>query len=245
MDCEACAATLDLHPLCYLSRSMECATMIMRDQPVLASISLDDLVTQCRAERSAYRTHNVTDAPACVELFRRAFTDDQDAWAAVYTLFEPLMRSWIGVQRTVDPEDVLQEALLAFARWAPNHPELLAGEEVNRLLAFLRQCTKTALLTQLRKIKRHTDISFEHVEFPTPVNHQDAVEARLVVYDRIHQLLTTAQERLVFNELLVYGLKPQDILRRHATMFHDMETLRQVIQRVMRRLRKDRDMQEL
>jgi DNA-directed RNA polymerase specialized sigma24 family protein len=217
----------------------------MREHNPVSQAQIDDLIARCQEERRAYHQTGSPGSPACVELFRRAFAGDQDAWTAVQGVFEPLMRAWIGTQQHVDPDDVLQEALIAFARWAPQHPELVTGDEVSRPLAFLRQCTKTALLMQLRGARRRAHLSLDGLNHPLPHDAADAVETRLVLHDRTRQLLVTPQERLVFDELLVYGLKPQDIFRRHPDQFPDLETLRTVIQRVLRRLRKDPVIQEL
>lgn len=206
---------------------------------------LSDLVLSCQEERRAYRSAGIAESPACVEIFRRAFGGDQEAWAAIRHAFEPLMRAWVGVQHAVDPDDVLQEALLAFARWAPQRPELVAGDQLGRPLAFLRQCTKTALLMQLRSARRQPHLSLERLSLSLPHDPSESIDLRLAVYDRIRQLITSPEERLVFDELLVYGLKPQDIFQRHRDRFADMDGLRTIIQRILRRLRNDSAMQEL
>jgi DNA-directed RNA polymerase specialized sigma24 family protein len=217
----------------------------VEEQNPVSHAQINELIAHCQAERRTYHQTGSPASPACVELFRRAFAGDQDAWAAIQAVFEPLMRAWVGVQHHVEPDDVLQEALIAFARWAPQHPELVAGDEVSRPLAFLRQCTKTALLMQLRSARRRAHLSLDQLNLPLSHDVADAVETRLIVHDRTRQLIVTPQEQLVFDELLVYGLKPQDIFRRHPDQFPDLETLRTVIQRVLRRLRKDPMIREL
>lgn len=206
---------------------------------------LGALVEQCRLERRGYSAAGADVSPACVELTRRSLAGDQEAWAAFSALFEPLMRAWIGVQQTIEPDDVLQEALLAFARWAPAHRELTSGEELGRALAFLRRCTKTALLTQVRKAKQPPWISLDSATAPAPHNDPAAVERRLVIGERLGHLLATDTERLVVQELLIDGAKPRDIFARHGERFGSIEELRVVIQRVVRRLRNDGELQEL
>ena len=204
---------------------------------------LTELFVQCQHERSAYTTVGIAASPACVELVRRAFAGDQAAWALLRQLFDPLMRAWIGVQRHVEPEDVLQEAWFAFARWAPTHTDLTAGDDLGRVLAFLRQCTKTALLTQLRK---HKQPAYCALDDRTGVQDTvTATERRLIIRERITHLLVTADEHVVFQELLVDGRKPQELFVRHPEHFATMESLRITIQRVLRRLRKDPDLNDL
>lgn len=207
-----------------------------------AETPLPDLFAASRRERHA--PHG-SGSPACAELTRRALAGDEAAWALFRQLFEPLVRSWIGVQRHVEPDDVLQEALFAFARWAPAHRDLTAGGDVGRALAFLRQCTKTALLMQLRSARRPSHLPLEAVAAAAPEDSVAAVEQRLVIHDRAAELLTTEQERIVFRELLVNGRRPQEILEAHPEMFGAMAALRVCIQRVLRRLRKDLELSAL
>lgn len=215
---------------------------VMLERPHYSETALPELLAECQRERRSYSASGVDAAPACVELTRRTLAGDQQAWALFQTLFEPLMRAWIGVQQQVEPEDVLQEALFAFARWAPAHADLTAGVDLGRALAFLRQCTKTALLTQLRKAKQPAYIPIDQVAIETPYNAVEAAERRLVIQERMAHLLETDQERLIFREMLVNGRKPQDLFASYSTEFETIDGLRVAIQRVLRRLRKDEDL---
>ena len=199
---------------------------------------LDQLFEVCLRER---RGAHADSSPACVELTRRTLAGDEAAWGLFRRLFEPLMRSWIGVQQHVEPDDVLQEALFAFARWAPAHADL-AGGDVGRTLAFLRRCTKTALLMQLRKTSRPPYLPLDAVQIAATDDGVVAAERRIMIHERAAQLLTTEQERIVFRELLVNGRKPREILAAYGDEFVAMDVLRGCIQRVLRRLRKDLDL---
>lgn len=218
----------------------------MSSRDSLSKWSVPEVLSHCQHERTVYRQEQVTASPACVELFRRAFAGDQEAWAAVHTAFAPLVRAWVGVQQRLEPDDVLQEAFIAFARFAPNHPQLVMNDELGRVLAFLKQCTKTALLMILRKLKSGPDIVEDDVaEQATPRHDITAVEDRLALYERIHQLLNTDEERLVFTCRFVYDMKPQAILATHSHRFADMQQLNTVIQRIVRRLRQDDELKQL
>jgi hypothetical protein len=204
-------------------------------EPRLDQRQLDEVIAGCREERSAYRRADVATSPWCIELFRRAFARDQDAWAALCTTFEPLVRAWVGKQRLVEPDDVLQETFLAFARYAPNHPDMVAGEELDRVLAFLRSCAKTALLNLLRQQHDEEDLDQQVVPAPS----QGDVEIREAVRERLHVLLETEDERRVFFLRFECGLKPQQIVERYRQQFPDLAALYDLIQRITRRLRKD------
>lgn len=112
--------------------------------------SLAALVAACQRERSAYYATSTAHSPACIALFQRAFDGDQAAWAAIYTLFDSQMRAWVGQQQQLEPDDVVQDAWRGFAHTAPQRPTLLATDDLSPLLAYLRTCTKNALLMLLR-----------------------------------------------------------------------------------------------
>lgn len=217
----------------------------MSSRDGLSQWSVGDVLARCQHERTAYRQERITTSPACVELFRRAFGDDQEAWAAVHAAFAPLVRAWIGVQHRLEPDEVLQESFLAFARYAPRHPDLVIGNDLSRVLAFFRQCTKTALLMILRKLKTAPDtVAVDAADQLTTHGIAD-LEYRLAMYERVRQLLTTDEERLVFTCRFVYDMKPQDILAAHRETFGDMQQLNTVLQRIVRRLRQDQELRQL
>ena len=51
--------------------------------PDLSQPPLEEIVRRCGQERSRYRARATPDSPWCVELFRRAFTEDEAAWSAI------------------------------------------------------------------------------------------------------------------------------------------------------------------
>jgi DNA-directed RNA polymerase specialized sigma24 family protein len=206
------------------------ATAARLDQP-----HLDEVIARCREERSAYRSTGARTSPWCMELFRRAFVQNQDAWAALQATFEPLVRAWIGKQQLVEHDDILQETFLAFAHYAPNHPDLVAGDEPDRVLGFLRRCAKTALLTLLRHYHDEDELNEQVVAAPTT----DDAEIRATIRERLGQLLETEEERRAFYLRFECGLKPQQIVALYSQQFPDLAILYDIVQRITRRLRKD------
>lgn len=57
---------------------------------------LDDLVTCCQSERTVFRQTGEQRSPCCMELFRRAFAGDQDAWTEVVRIFNRMLYQWVG-----------------------------------------------------------------------------------------------------------------------------------------------------
>lgn len=206
------------------------------------------IVGLCQQERQpTYLSNHPRSSPACVELFRRAFTEDQEAWHALQATFAPLMQKWVGVQRQVEPTDVMQEALLAFYRSAPKAPGLLTSDDLGPVLTYLRRCVKTALLSLLR----HTH--YQQVTLSIEVMHEllaaeDAIQqsdVRLTLQKRLTELLESEQERLVFYLRFTGNIGPKQIYAEHPDAFIDYTEVATIIQRLSRRLRKDEVLQSL
>jgi|GEM_PF-1466934 len=195
----------------------------------------------CRKERSTFKTNGEQQSPSCVELFRRAFAADQEAWSAVHNAFESLVKNWVGVQNRVEPEEVVQDTFLQFFRYAPKQPSLVATEQLGSLLAYLKQTAKTALLMALRKAKkREQQVSVDSVAaLFVSSNDNTEMDLRISLGERIDALLEDQKERLVFHARFILNIGPKDIYDQYETHFEDYKEVATIIQRLTRRLRKD------
>lgn len=206
--------------------------------------SVDEVIRNCQCEQ---QRRIKDESPWCVELFRRAFANNDEAWSGIRMLYEPLMRSWIGVQSVVDTEEVLQEALLAFSRFAPQQPSLVEDNNPGRVLAYLRTCVKTAIISLNRREQRQAIAGYlDEINEPvTPYNISDNVQLAMVLQERIEALLIDEEEKFVFSLRFIYGMKPQDIINTYSDRFSDIKYVYTIIQRVVRRLRDDTGLQKL
>lgn len=219
----------------------------------LSASSLQEVIAACQHERSLFRSHAEDTSPACIEVFRRAFAGDQDAWTAIYTTFNSLMRGWIGVQRVVDPEEAAQEAFRAFAQHAPQSLNLNISSQLAPVLAYLRRCTMTAVLRLLREVQVSQQLyaQFHIVEIEAIeeyVAHQNLDEdtiTRLVLRERVAALLFSDEERLVCTECLINGHKPAELAALHPELFTDVKVVYGIEQRIIRRFQKDLAIREL
>ena len=184
---------------------------------------------------------------AAVAVFRQAFAGDTEAWATIYTQYTPLVRHWIGVQQVIDPEEVAQEAWMAFARYAPRHPSLVQEESPRRVLAYLRTCVKTAIVTLCRREKRHAITAYlDDVDSVLPVDSMDsAMVQRMAIQERVQQLLMDDDERFIFHLRFVSGMKPQAIAAAYPERFSDVKIVYVLIGQLVRRLRADHILQSL
>lgn len=182
-----------------------------------------------------------------MDLFRRAFAGDEEAWTVLQIRYTPLIRHWVGFQQQVEFEDVMQEAWIAFYRYAPLHPSLVCDDTPERVLAYLRTCVKTAVISLNRRERRYAFMQrLECTDAaPLPYDNHTNVLLRIVIGNCVQRCLLTDEERLAFHLRLVCDIKPRDIAAMHPLQFTDVEHVYTVIQRIIRRLRADPTLQSL
>lgn len=204
---------------------------------------LEPIIACCQAERSTFRQAGERRSPCCVQIFRRAFAGDQQAWMAIDTIFHPIIHKWVidalsatGNPHLLDAEtlqDVIQEAKSILGRVGPSRPDLFIGDELGRLLKFWATCTKRAVLMQLRWQRRHMgdDIPLE------PYHALPASDSDLAIslQELLATILLTVEERLVFDLLMVQGYKPAEIAARFPERFAEVGQIYALAQRIRRR----------
>lgn len=210
------------------------------------AIPTAELRVLCEKERNAYREFSLDDSPACAELFRRAFRHDEEAWFVIQALFMPLLKSWASVQSTLDQEDIIQDALTEFFRFAPNSSTLVVDNRIGPVLVYLRSCVKSSLKKQNRK-RRFLEYSLDDSTIFLPDSHDQASEFELcqILQDRLDKLLHDETERLVFQLRFVEKMSPREIFEQHPELFSSIDEVYQIIQRIIRRLRADKILKSL
>lgn len=219
---------------------------------------LTALIDRCQKERSQFQKSGTATSPACLEIFRRAFTnakDHQAAWNAIHIIFEPMMRKWgnamidktISEQAEIDLDDILQKAFLAFVRHAPQGADLLNHDSLGPVVQYLKKCTQSACLTTKRKYHGLTPPTSleEFFEIHTQIDETAQANLRIDLKERLDELLENPIERLVFELRFECNVKPQEIFASYPDLFPIYQDVATVIQRLTRRLRKDPVLQNL
>ncbi|MEM7129091.1 MAG: hypothetical protein AAF702_22355 [Chloroflexota bacterium] len=212
--------------------------------------TIQDVIECCQQERGQYR-RGIKPSPCCVELFRRAFDGNQDAWAGIERIFKPLMSKWIAGQNKVDVDDALQDAWISFFRAAPRQPSLVETDQLGSLLKYLQRCAKTSVLRLHRGKKINPDDIpvDEQVNLPVhlPDNETTIIqnEFQETLQERLDTLIQPGKEALVFELRFELGIKTQQIFDENQDLFEDYKEVAAIIQRLTRRLRKDPDLVEL
>jgi hypothetical protein len=218
----------------------------VKENNTFAFKSAAEVKELCQLERRSYRnTHNIH-SPACVELFRRAFNRDQQAWTAVVDTFQPEVQTQIKrvcdesnlPENLLDLESVVQEVFANFAKSAPKRAgDLVATDELGRIIQYLKRCSKTQLLQAWRKQRKEGKLS------PVDPNTlEDSADLRLALEQRLEELLKDEKEKVIFTDRFVLRMKPGEIAENNRELFADIGEVYTIVQRLTRRLREDKEL---
>ena len=185
--------------------------------------------------------------PWCAELVRRAFADQDEAWTVVYDLVEPIMRRWVRFVSDLDQDEVIQEAFVAFYRFAPRRTSLIADDQLGRVLAYLRRCVSTTTASLRRRESRHTEVipldeSNDHIwyeELFTNVIPSDDLPLQIA------QLQLTPREQVILQHRFLEGVPPRQIATRFPNYFANVQAVYTVVQNLKQRLRQTSVVQSL
>lgn len=185
--------------------------------------------------------------------------------------FEKMMISWIGVQQDVEQEEALQLAWLDFSRSAPKRPELVNTDNLAPLMEFLKRSAKTAVLQLRRAQKRQawavsldlltaaTDQGSDdgssqsrrdqqrlHEVLEDSQRWTDAVEVRLILQQRLNELVQDRLEQKIFDLFYCLHIPQKEIVTiLSSPAIPDDKAVAQVIQRIKRRMRQDETLRSL
>ena len=205
-------------------------------------MNVEQIILTCQQERQAYSQTNNATAPICIQTFRLAFSGDAQAWTCLYKVFKSQIKQWIGTQSILDPEDVLQDAWLSFARYAPRSKTLTATDSLGPVLSYLRRCVKTTLVDQMRALKRRPQaiVPIDMIDEPVTFNDPaDQVTSSVTLQDRIDHLITDETEKLLFQLRIVCHMPPREIFAQHPDRFKDRRDITIRTFRLIHRLRQD------
>ncbi|WP_298490249.1 RNA polymerase subunit sigma-70 [uncultured Chloroflexus sp.] len=209
---------------------------------------LDDLVTCCQTERTAFRQTGEQRSPCCMELFRRAFAGDQDAWTEVVRIFNRMLYQWVGrVNYRLDNDELqtaIDEAWVGLHKGGTKHASLTATDNLAPLLEYLKTCVERAVLQMRRKKDRWSRYKLldteRHIAYSLPVDTVRVSEI-LAYIERVF----TAKDCLLFELVFFQGYKPFEVVESHPDLFPDQQSVYQALQTLRRRLRHDPVFREL
>ena len=211
-----------------------------------SDLPLADLVRCCQRERDSFSKSGERSSPCCMNLLRRAFADDQDAWYHVIEIFQPLIRQWI--QRVCvkfpdlidehDRTEAADDAWLKLKKGVDRQSHLLQGDDLGTPLAYLKKCAERAMLSLLRRKHKGREQSADNTQYPDRSNELSDPETRIALSQRLEKV-PSEDELIVIEYIFLKGYKPQELLELFPERFPDVNRIYQIRQNVIRRLRND------
>lgn len=217
---------------------------------MIEEVSVSRLAHLCGEETARYLRREPYAERYCFELFRRAVAErDDEAWAAVYGQYVPVVRRWLGAR----PDDGDEVTAAAFERfWRAVDGEKFARfNSLAAVLQYLKMCALTARLDAARSARTssveeqlgqeaHLISAAENVE-EAVAERADATELWRVVQG----CLNDERERLAIYLSCVVGLSPRDICARHPHAFPQVAEVYRLKRNVLDRLRRAPELKAL
>ncbi|MCW1967135.1 MAG: hypothetical protein KIH69_003305 [Anaerolineae bacterium] len=203
----------------------------------MMTLSVDQLSAHCAQEANKYLRNQNSDDRFCLELFRRAaLQNDEAAWGAVLAQYKNQIYTWI--KRTAqylpdeDYDDLWAMAFEKFLRYAPDVIRQTSSLAV--VLGRLRDCATGTAIDYLRSSHfKHTRPDISHIK-PTQPAQEDADEAEVTALERKMQMpsfesendcadlrekiMSIAQktcrteiDRVILSEIYVYDKPPREV----------------------------------
>ncbi len=223
----------------------------------LLHLPIDNVIAGCAWESQLSQAQELG---YCWELFRRALDEkDEVAWEGVLFQYKALLLKWIhgafpGIGED-EADEVFQETTVIFWQSLGRHGDGAVARKfahVGVLLKYLRCCSITAAQTLRRKQIRYSRVEAVWCDLEQLSNSDESrsLETRVLEALSREQTLHQVQEwvsrsvqdkkeqdvlRLTFEE----NLKPAEIAARHPTEFPTAHEVCKVLERVLKRARRN------
>lgn len=226
--------------------------VIQKPELDLTTLHISSLAHLCRQATDRYFQQEAYDDSYCLELFRRAIQEkDEAAWVVVLDQYSSLVRSWVQRHYSFpaadeEPDFFVNRAFdnlwSAFSR---NPDKLQKFRNLKSLLQYLKLCTHTAVQSYVERKMPPRSITQSEQPLDTVAERVDSINSvddnivAGIVWKYVVESLKTEQERVIAREFLLHDIKPQEIFARHKDLFADVSQVRRVKGNLMTRLRRN------
>ncbi len=211
-----------------------------------------DLTVRCREEVERFLLGSKIESTHCYDLFRMACVQgDQRAWDAVYTTFSFLVRRWVS-KNSLYPasgesmDSLVNRAFFTFSRYVT--PERFSSfPTLGSLLAYLRRCAFTAVVDAWRRNRKYVEneVEAEPSELAiAPAEGRDPADS-VALWEWVESHLRDDRERRLADLAFRKAMPPREIVREEPEMFPDVREVRRMLANILRRLRRDRNRDEI
>lgn len=217
---------------------------------MIETLSIAELAHQCGEETARYLRHEPYAERFCLELFRRAILQhDNAAWAAVYGQYAAIVRRWLKARADEDDEGVT----ITFERFwrAVDGAKFAHFGSLSAVLQYLKMCAVTGQMDRARAA-RSTAADESLDESAHDLHGRENVEEAVVgavdaaqFWQTIKTLLVDERERTVVYLSYIIGLTPRAICAAHSAQFPDVAEIYRLKRAVLERLRRAPELEGL
>ena len=224
-------------------------------QPEL--LSINELAHCCSQETNKFLKQNVSDDRFCLELFRRAIVNRDDAaWVCIYQQYAPLVLTWVTQRQSATPlleqEGSAPLVNAAFAKFSQALTPAKMGnfDSLAAILKYLKMCVQSVVADEVRARQvRQYEETLELIEQePASDDPADDVISSISaqgLWQIIQEELNSEDERLLIYLAYVQGMKPAEISNLHRQFFPTVEDVYRIKRNVLERLRRNKRLQLL
>lgn len=221
--------------------------------PDLLQRSVRDLANVLAEETRKYQRHQPYNDQAGMALFTLAILyQNQEAWAALYEHYKPLVYSWVMqhplatriVARDGEATPLINGVFAKFFQAVPP-AKFQRFNSLAALLKYLRFCARSVVCDEVRLYRtRHTETMVEEIENePAEDDPADDVLATLQahhVWQIILEELPSTSERLLLYQMFWLNMKPSEVSQYAPGIFPTAEDVYRVKRNVLERLRRSK-----
>lgn len=218
------------------------------------------LSESCRQQGENFRRRQPSDPRYCFELFRRALTQAEDAeaaWTLIIVQYEGQLLRWARSHSAFsrcgeEPEYITNGAIIRFRKAIT--PQKLAERftTLGALLQYLKLCVGSEILDLVRLEKKQAYASnledAPEIAERLPDHRAAQLDANLLVTDLWRTITAetkSPQEQIIAECAFVLDMSSHQILGQFPKQFNNIKEVYRVKENLLRRLRRNRDLQQL
>jgi DNA-directed RNA polymerase specialized sigma24 family protein len=233
----------------------------MTNHTDLSSWKMDLLEKRCAEESKRFYQRKSHDTRFCLEMFRRAFVDqDQEAWEYLYRQYQPLVSGWLENHALFPSISEEKEYFINRAyekMWHSLTKEKFERfTELSAVLHYLKMCVGSVIIDYVRAQDRIRIEEFEGNEdlvgneagsrVKTEENALEDIVFNQIqsqdLWKRVKSLATSTKEHCVLYGSFLLGLKPREIVEAYPGEFEGVQEVYRVKEYLVDRLRRNQEL---
>lgn len=209
-------------------------------------LNLSGLADRCSIELVKRRRKETADDSYCLEIFRRAILERDDAaWFVLQGCFSENVRIWIRSHASSDiallhdsEENYVAQTFSRF--WVAVHKQRFEFRTLNGALSYLHATLDGIFRDLMRSRRRSQEVPLpeqDSLEEPAAEQQDDDLD----VWNTILSLLNNERESRVMQLLYYHGLTPQKIVKLFPQEFSNEKEIYRINCNIVERLRRKRE----